>query len=249
MSARDYLLALPSRHKIDQSNEFREALPKSIKAPNADFDGRHILRAGLPHATIGVFHIHPNITHGAARDDFQNGIMPPVTTYQCNAITGKANRSANTYSRLQWVYNPECGLMNHITQTYQDTWNATMGMHDDIRIWMGGRQTSNIDSGNQRLTDEKKTMQDNTSLIIMSHPQRLQALPTKCFRMAHVIPIHTARSWSIPEADPKARNAILREPRNSTRGRRRTLGEVPGDTTRLMAMTNKDGRARFFDLA
>ena len=47
------------------------------------------------YATIGVFHIHPNITHGAARDDFQNGIMPPVTMYQRDAITGDANKSAN----------------------------------------------------------------------------------------------------------------------------------------------------------
>ena len=117
---------LPPRTAI--AYEFRGALPKSTKAPNTDYDSRHILRAGLPYATAGVFHIHPNITHGAAREGFQNGIMPLVTTYQCDAITGDANNSANTYSRLQWVYNPEYGLINLITQTYQDTWNTTRGM-------------------------------------------------------------------------------------------------------------------------
>ena len=48
------------------------------------------------------------MTHGAAREDFQNGIMPLVTTYQCDAITGDANKLANTCSRLKWVYNSEC---------------------------------------------------------------------------------------------------------------------------------------------
>ena len=120
--------------QIDQSNELRGALPKSTEAPNADYDSRHMLRAGLPYATVGVFHIHPNITHGAAREDFQNGIMPLVTTYQCDAITGNANKSANTYSRLQWVYNPEYGLINHIMQTYQDTWNTTRGMPIEERM-------------------------------------------------------------------------------------------------------------------
>ena len=107
--------------QIDQSNEFRGALPKSTEAPNADYDSRRILGAGLPHATVGE---HPNITRGAEREDFQNGIMPLVTTYQCDAITGDANKSANTYSRLQWVYNPEYGLINYIMQNYQDTGNT-----------------------------------------------------------------------------------------------------------------------------
>ena len=66
-----------------------------------------------------------NITHRAARGGFQNGIMPLVTTFQCDASTGDANKSANTYSRMQWAFYPEIGLINHIMQTYQDTWNTT----------------------------------------------------------------------------------------------------------------------------
>ena len=92
---------------------------------------------GLPYATIEVFRIHPNTTHGAAREDFQNGIMPLVTMYQCDAITGDASKSANTYSRLQWVYNPAFGLLSHIMQTYQGTWNTTRGMPIEERMEYG----------------------------------------------------------------------------------------------------------------
>ena len=34
--------------------------------------------------------------------------------YQCDTITGDADKSLKTYSRLQWVYSPENGLINHI---------------------------------------------------------------------------------------------------------------------------------------
>ena len=123
--------------QIDHNNAFRGATPKSNEAPSYDYDSRHILRAGLPYATIGVFHVHPSITHGAARDGFQNGIMPlvtTVTTHQCDAITGDANKSANTYSRLQSVYNSESRLINHIMQKYQATWNGTMEMPVEDRL-------------------------------------------------------------------------------------------------------------------
>ena len=78
--------------------------------------------------------MRPNITHGAAGEDLQNGILPLVTTYKCDATTGDANNSANTYCRLQWVYNPAYGLINHIMQIYQDTWNTTRGMPIEERM-------------------------------------------------------------------------------------------------------------------
>ena len=47
--------------------------------------------------------------------------MPLVTLYQCDAITGDANKSANTYSKLQHVFNPANGLVRE----YQRLWNET----------------------------------------------------------------------------------------------------------------------------
>ena len=84
---------------IEQNDEIRGAFPKSTKDPVLSYDTRHVTRADLPFATIGVFHIHPNISHGAAKEDVQKGIMPLVTEYQCNVITG----DANTFSKLQSV--------------------------------------------------------------------------------------------------------------------------------------------------
>ena len=85
---------------IEQSDEFRGMIPKSSNKSLHEYDDRHIMRADLPFATIGVFHIHPSISHGAAREDLQNEIMPLVSLYRCDAITGDANKSANTYSKL-----------------------------------------------------------------------------------------------------------------------------------------------------
>ena len=69
---------------IEQSDEFRGVFPKSSNDSLLEFDSRHVTRADLPYATIGVFHIHPSISHGAARDDLQAEIMPLVTLYQCD---------------------------------------------------------------------------------------------------------------------------------------------------------------------
>ena len=87
---------------IEQSDEFRGMIPKSSDKSYYEYNDRHI----IPFATIGVFHIHPSLSHGAAKEDLQNEIMPLVTLYRCDAITGDANKSANTYSKLQHVYNP-----------------------------------------------------------------------------------------------------------------------------------------------
>ena len=106
---------------IEQSDEFRGVFPKSSNDSLLEFDSRHVTRADLPYAAIGVFHIHPSISHGAARDDFQSEIMPLVTLYQCDAIAG----DANTYSKLQQVYNPANGLMNILMKAYQRLWNET----------------------------------------------------------------------------------------------------------------------------
>ena len=64
---------------IEQCDEFRGVLPKSSSVPLLEFDSRHVTRADLPDATIGVFHIHPSISHGEGREDFQAEIMPLVT--------------------------------------------------------------------------------------------------------------------------------------------------------------------------
>ena len=100
-------------------------LPKSSNKSLHEYDDRHITRADLPFATIGVFHTHPSISHGAAREDLQNEIMPLVTLYRCGAITGDANKSANTYSKLQHVFNPANGLVNILMREYQRLWNET----------------------------------------------------------------------------------------------------------------------------
>ena len=113
---------------IEQNNEIRGALPKSTKDPLLSYDTRHVTRADLPFATIGVFHIHPNISHGAAREDMQTGIMPLVTECQSDTMTGDANKSANTLSKLQSVYNPENGLMYYIMEKFKRTWNETQDM-------------------------------------------------------------------------------------------------------------------------
>ena len=110
---------------IEQSDEFRGVFPKSCNDSLLEFDSRHVTRADLPFATIGVFHTHPSISHGAARDDIQTEIMPLVTLYKCDAITGDANKSANTYSKLQQAYNPANGLMNILMKAYQRLWNET----------------------------------------------------------------------------------------------------------------------------
>ena len=110
---------------IEQSDEFRGMIPKSSNKSLQEYDDRRITRADLPFATIGVFHIHPSISHGAARKDLQNEIMPLVTLYRCDAITGDANKSANTSSKLQHVFNPANGLVNILMRAYQRLWNET----------------------------------------------------------------------------------------------------------------------------
>ena len=110
---------------IEQSDECRGMLPKSPNKSLLEFDSRHVTRADLPFATIGVFHIHPSISHEAAREDLQNEIRPLVTLYQCDAITGDANKSANTYSRPQHVFNSANGLMNILMKAYQRLRNET----------------------------------------------------------------------------------------------------------------------------
>ena len=112
----------------------RGALPKSAQDPVLSYDTRHVTQADLPFATIGVFHIHPNISHGAAKEDVQKGIMPLVTEYQCDVITADANKSANTFSKLQSVYNPENGLMNYIMEKYKNLWNETQDMPSAERM-------------------------------------------------------------------------------------------------------------------
>ena len=113
---------------IEQSDEFRGVIPKSSDESFHEYGDRHRTVADLPFATIGVFHIHPSLSHGAAKEDLQNESMPLVTLYRCDAITGDANKSANTYSKLQHVYNPTNGLVNILMRTYQRLWNATKNL-------------------------------------------------------------------------------------------------------------------------
>ena len=113
---------------IEQTDEFRGMIPKSSDKSYYEYDDRHITRADLPFATIGVFHIHPSLSHGAAKEDLQNEIMPLVTLYRCDAITGDANKSANTYSKLQHVYNPTNSLVNILMRAYQRLRNATKNL-------------------------------------------------------------------------------------------------------------------------
>ena len=104
---------------IEQSDEFRGVFPKSSNDSLLEFDSRRVTRADLPYATIGAFHIHPSISHGAARDDFQTEIMLLVTLYQCDAITGDANN----------------GLMNILMKAYQRLWNETENLPEWNMQW------------------------------------------------------------------------------------------------------------------
>ena len=81
---------------IEQSDEFRGMIPKSSDKLYYEYDDRHITRADLPFATIGVFHIHPSLGHGAAKEYLQNEIMPLVTLYPTNRRTPTANSSMST---------------------------------------------------------------------------------------------------------------------------------------------------------
>ena len=109
--------------QIREQDEMMGETPRSVRDPKIEYDSRHVTRADLPFATVGVFHIHPNVVHGSAMEDVKKGILPHVTEYQCDVLTGDANKSANTYSRYQEVYDPEQGLMNHLMKNYQRMWN------------------------------------------------------------------------------------------------------------------------------
>ena len=131
---------------IEQSDEFRGMIPKSSNKSLHEYDDHHITRADLPFATIGVFHIHPSISHGAAKEDLQNAIMPLVTLYRCDAISGDANKSANTYSKLQHVYNPANGLVNILMRAYQRLWNETKGLPLVDRMEYAGETSCTLKS-------------------------------------------------------------------------------------------------------
>ena len=109
--------------QIREQDEMMGDIPRSVRDPKMEFDHRHVTRADLPFATVGVFHIHPNVAHGGAMKDMKEGILPFVTEYQCDILTGDANKSANTFSRYQQVYDPESGLMNYLMKNYQKMWN------------------------------------------------------------------------------------------------------------------------------
>ena len=109
--------------QIEANDEFRGAMPKSESNPPEHYDTRHVTRAGLPFATVGVFHAHPNMSHGAIRADFQEGIMPLVAEYQADIISGDANRSANTFSGNQKVM-PDNSLMHNLMQTFKSGTHA-----------------------------------------------------------------------------------------------------------------------------
>ena len=98
-----------ARHQIvvihtEFNNEMRGAFPKSTDTPTTYFDSRHVTRADLPFTTIGVFHVHPNITHGAAREDFQSGSCPssPSTMRISPPIP-----TASFYPRPHQLHHPE----------------------------------------------------------------------------------------------------------------------------------------------
>ena len=77
--------------RTEKVDGFRGAQPKSKDYHKEQYDDRHVTRAGLPFATIRVVHTHPSISYGAVLEDFQY-IMPLVTEYACDAITGMATR-------------------------------------------------------------------------------------------------------------------------------------------------------------
>ena len=72
---------------IEQSDEFRGVFPKSSNNSLLEFDSRHVTRADLPYATIGVFHIHPSINQpwsSTGRFSKQNHAARDIVSMRCD---------------------------------------------------------------------------------------------------------------------------------------------------------------------
>ena len=113
------------------NNEMR-GLRKSTETPSISFDSRHVTRADLPFATIGVFHVHPNITRNP-----ESCPSSPST----NAMRLQVMRTSPPIPTASFnVYNPDQGLINYIIQKYQKTcFNRTSSpLHED---WIRTRMT------------------------------------------------------------------------------------------------------------
>ena len=68
---------------IEQSDECRGMLPKSSNKSLLEFDSRHVTRADLPFATIGVFHIHPSISR-TGRSSERNHATRDIVPMRCD---------------------------------------------------------------------------------------------------------------------------------------------------------------------
>ena len=99
--------------------------PKATRYP---VDHRHVARAGLPFATIGVFHVHPSLSHRSVEKDFQEHILLLTKEFQRDAIAGDGNQSVNSLSKYQQVYRPDNGPLYHAIKLFQQTWNDTTAL-------------------------------------------------------------------------------------------------------------------------
>ena len=105
------------------------------------FDSRHVTRADLPFATIGVFHVHPNITRDAAREDFPNQescpsspstnatrvqvmrISPPMRTgsFNMSTILTKVSSTTSRNIRRHGTRHRKCPLRTDWVTKYMKT--------------------------------------------------------------------------------------------------------------------------------
>ena len=95
---------------LEKTTEFKGEIKKSWGCVMDKFHERHVLQAGLPVATGGVFHVHPPLSYGAAEEDLRKHVLPFIMECWCHAIAGGGNKS-------------EFGLFNIAAQAMQGTWN------------------------------------------------------------------------------------------------------------------------------
>ena len=106
-----------------------------------------------------------------------------------------------------------------------------------------GFRKSKIESTPMRKRRLCRTRPRSSFPITREHQPSVSST-TPTIRMAHVTPIHTARSWSTSKADLKAKNKTLREPRSTIRKRR---GKFLATQQGLRLRSTWMERAYFFD--
>ena len=163
-------------------------------------DSKHGLRQSthFPSRTSICYHCvlsQPSEHHPwSSKRGFQNGIMPLVTMYQCDAITGDARKSANTTRGMP------------IEERMDNTMKAIVRRHLDMKTVSGCDRTfpdcmmtfvfgwgkTDIENRFRRseyesmTEEERRKMQDETTLIISDYQvtsaERFKRITNEVFR-------------------------------------------------------------------